>query len=105
MDYSPPGSSLHGISQARIQRGLPFPFPGDPPDPGIELVSLVSPALAGGFFITEPHNLHLLLVSTLYPIHPTYLSLPNPSKPSPVTSSHTHLEIHFHVPFPHGSPL
>ena len=27
--------------------GLPFPSPGDFPDPGIELVSLMSPALAG----------------------------------------------------------
>ena len=33
---------------------LPFPPPGDLLDPGIELVSFVSPALAGGFFITEP---------------------------------------------------
>ena len=29
---------------------LPFPPPGDLPDPGIELSSLVSPALAGTFF-------------------------------------------------------
>ena len=34
--------------------GLPFPSPGDLPDPGIEPASLVSPALAGGFFTTEP---------------------------------------------------
>ena len=31
--------------------GLPFPSPGDPPNPGIESRS---PALAGGFFTTEP---------------------------------------------------
>ena len=30
---------------------LPFPFPGDLPDPGIEPMSLTSTALAGGFFI------------------------------------------------------
>ena len=30
---------------------LPFPSPGDLPDPGIEPMS---PALAGGFFTTEP---------------------------------------------------
>ena len=30
--------------------GLPFPVPRDLPDPGIELVSSVSPALAGEFF-------------------------------------------------------
>ena len=29
---------------------LPFPSPGDLPDPGIEPTSLVSPALAGRFF-------------------------------------------------------
>jgi len=33
---------------------LPFPVPGDLPDPGIELVSLASPALAGRFFTTVP---------------------------------------------------
>ena len=32
---------------------LPFPSPGDLPDPGIEPVSLTSPALAGGFFTTN----------------------------------------------------
>ena len=31
--------------------GLPFPSPGDLPDPGIEPMS---PALAGGFFTPEP---------------------------------------------------
>ena len=31
---------------------LPFPPPGDLPDPGIKPVSLVSPALIGGFFAT-----------------------------------------------------
>ena len=36
MACSPPGSSVHGISQARIRSGLPFPSPGDFPDPGME---------------------------------------------------------------------
>ena len=31
---------------------LPFPTPGNLPDPGIEPVSLVSPALVGRFFTT-----------------------------------------------------
>ena len=30
---------------------LPFPSPGDPPDPGLKPMS---PALAGGFFTSEP---------------------------------------------------
>ena len=33
---------------------LPFPSPGDLPDPGIEPVSSEIPALAGGFFTTKP---------------------------------------------------
>ena len=33
--------------------GLPFPSPGDLPDPGVEPTSLVSPALAGRFFTTS----------------------------------------------------
>ena len=36
MGYSLPDSSVHGILQARILGGLPFPSPGDLPDPGIE---------------------------------------------------------------------
>ena len=36
MDGSPPGSSVHGISQARLLGGLSFPSPGDLLDPGIE---------------------------------------------------------------------
>ena len=43
---SPIGSSVHGISQTRIYwSGLPFPPPGDLPNPGIESASPVSPAL------------------------------------------------------------
>ena len=33
---------------------FPFPSPGDILDPGIEPISLASPALAGRFFTTEP---------------------------------------------------
>ena len=53
MDCRPPGSSVHGILQARILEWLPCPPPGDLPHPGIELASLTSPALAGGFFTTS----------------------------------------------------
>ena len=34
--YSPPGSSIHRLFQARILHGLPFPSPGHLPDPGIK---------------------------------------------------------------------
>ena len=40
-----------GLSRQDYWSGLPFPSPGDLPDPGIEPVS---PALAGRFFTTEP---------------------------------------------------
>ena len=43
-----------GFSRQEYQSGLPCPTPGDLPYPGIEPVSLVSPALAGGFFTTRP---------------------------------------------------
>ena len=33
--------------------GLPIPFPGALPDPGVEPVFLASPPLAGGFFATS----------------------------------------------------
>ena len=39
MDRSPPGSSVHGISQARYWCGLPFPSPGDLPNLEIESAS------------------------------------------------------------------
>ena len=55
MDCSSPGSSFHGISQQEYWSGLPFPSPGDLPDPGIEPPSLVSPALAGEFFFPLRH--------------------------------------------------
>ena len=38
-----------GFSRQEYWSGLPCPPPGDLPNPGIELTSLASPALAGGF--------------------------------------------------------
>ena len=38
------------FSRQEYWGGLPYPTPGDLPDPGIELTS----AMAGRFFITEP---------------------------------------------------
>ena len=54
MDYSPPGSSVHGFFRQECWSRLPFPTPGDLPDSGIEPRALVSPALAGGLFTTVP---------------------------------------------------
>ena len=47
MDCNPPA-----FFRQEYWSGLPCPPPGELPDPGIKPVSLVSPALAGGFFTT-----------------------------------------------------
>ena len=50
MFYSLPGSSVHGILQARTLEWAAFPSPGDLPHPGVQCESST---LAGGFFITS----------------------------------------------------
>ena len=44
MDSSLPGFSVHGILRARIPEWLPFPPPGDLPNPGTEPTAVKSPA-------------------------------------------------------------
>ena len=54
MDCSPSGSSLSmGFPRQEYWRGLPFPSPGDLPNPVIEPGSL---ALVGRFFTSEPQG-------------------------------------------------
>ena len=48
-----PGSSVHGILQARIPEWVAIPSPGDLPDPGIEPTPLMPSALAGRFVTTS----------------------------------------------------
>ena len=50
MDCSPPGFSDHGFFRQEHWSGLPFPSPGDLPDPGIEPGS---PALQADSLPTE----------------------------------------------------
>ena len=45
-----------GFSRQEYWTGLPFPPAGYLPNPGIKPASPVSPALAGGFFTTEPEG-------------------------------------------------
>ena len=42
-----------GFSRQKYWSGLPCPPPGDLPDPEIEPLSLMSSALAGGFFTSS----------------------------------------------------
>ena len=44
---------LMGFSRQEYWNGLPCPPSRDLPDPGIEPMSLMSPAWAGGFFTTS----------------------------------------------------
>ena len=53
MDCSLPGSSVHGILQARILEWIAFSSPGDLLGAGIKPVSFTPPALAGKFFTTR----------------------------------------------------
>ena len=43
-----------GFSRQEYRNGVPFPLPGDLPNPGMKPRSPASPALAGRFFTTEP---------------------------------------------------
>ena len=49
-DCSPPGSSVHGILEARMLEWAAMPSPRGPSQPGIGPASLTSSALAGEFF-------------------------------------------------------
>ena len=50
---NPPGSSVHGILQARILEWTAMPSSGGLPNLEMELESLTSPALAGRLFTTS----------------------------------------------------
>ena len=57
---APPGSSVHGILQARIMEWAAIPFSGDLPNPGIKPRS---PALQAGSLPPEPLGKHTELTS------------------------------------------
>ena len=51
VNYNLPGSFVHGISRHEYLSGLPFPSPGDLPNPGIKPQS---PALQADSLPSEP---------------------------------------------------
>ena len=59
MDCSPPGSSVHGVSQSRILERAEFSSSGGLSNPGIEPES---PALVGGFFTSVPPGKPILVL-------------------------------------------
>ena len=62
VDCSPPGSSI--FTRQEYWSGLPCPPPGNVPNPGIELTSLRSPALAGRFFTTRASYPYIMKYSS-----------------------------------------
>ena len=82
MNCSPPGSSVHGILQAKYWRGLPFPPPVDLPDPSIKpcllhLLGWQADSLPLSHLGRQPMNcgmprflvLHYFLVFVQTPVH------------------------------------
>ena len=53
IDYSSQAPSCTGFSRQEYWSRLLCPSPGELPKPGVELTSLMSPALAGEFFTTS----------------------------------------------------
>ena len=51
-----------GFSRQEYWSGLPFPPSGDLHDPGVEPVSLMSPALTGGFLTWEAPSQQLACI-------------------------------------------
>ena len=95
LDCTPPGSSVHGILQARVLIWVAMPSSEDLPDPGIEPGSLVSPALARVFFycschLGSPSYFHSVQFSSVTQLCPTLCN--------PMTRSTPGLPVHHHLP-------
>ena len=78
--WDPTDCSLSmGFPRQEYWSGLPFPSPGDLPDPGVEPVSLVSPALAGEFSTTSaPWEAHISTLLWSYSSIKSWCCLPPP---------------------------
>ena len=60
-----------GFSRQEDWNGLPFPFPGDLTDSGVEPMSLIPPALVGGSFTIS--STREACISEVVDISPGYL--------------------------------
>ena len=100
----PQAPLLMGFSMQEYWSGLLFSSPGDLPNPGIQLMSPVSPALAGGFFSPDsprkPHSSssvqfssvqfsHSVVSNSLRPHESQHNRPPCPS-PTPRVQSDSH---------------
>ena len=73
-----------GFPRQEYWSGLPFPSPGDLPEPGIKLEA---PALAGGFFTTEPPGKPLYVLHAVCSVVQLCPTLFNPVDCCPPGSS------------------
>ena len=100
MNCSPPGSSVHGILQAKHRSGLQCPPSGDLLNPGIEPMSLMTPELADGLFTTSatleaPYLIYFILTQTSEKEMATHSSvlawrIPGTAEPSGLPSMWLH---------------
>ena len=74
MDYSLPGSSLHGLLRQEYWSGLPCPSLGDLSNPGIEPAYSAAPALKADSFCLATGEAHFKRIRTLVIIIISYLS-------------------------------
>ena len=63
---NPPGSSVHRSFQARILEQVVMPYSRGASQARVELTSLASPVLAGGFFTTEPPSKQRFSLASIY---------------------------------------
>ena len=74
MDCSPPGSSVHGILQARILEWVAISSPGNLPNPGIEFRS---PTMQADSLLSEPQgNYFIYILSRGFPDGSVVKNLP-----------------------------
>ena len=76
-----------GFSRQKYRRGLPISPLGDPPDPGIEPLSLAFPTQASGFFTTSASWEAHVKSSQVKLLAQSCLTLCNPMDGSPPGSS------------------
>ena len=86
-----PGSSVHGISQARVLVWIAIPFSSDLPNPGVKL----SPAWAGRFFTTKPPGKPPI---PYYHIQFSSVTQSCPTLCDPMNCSMPGLPVHHHLP-------
>ena len=92
VNYNLPGSSLHGILQARILEWIRFPFssPGDLHNPGIEPGS---PVLQADSLLSEPSRKPLSIANSAV-LHCSHLP----------SSAEAYPECQFHLAWKHPEP-